>query len=200
MLAIVALPLLVSASELSPEFELVPLHNGINKVAFGKGAIEGMVMLAHCENFNAHSFEMATFYLRTAAVESDPKAWQLLPFEIKTEDGVWENSLQVWGGADCQLHTFRLLRGRKDKAVYVLVADRPLGESFADPGLVKFTWLKLTWNADGLPGEPTAYFKVWKTETTTKQYCDVDKAIEVELHLKGAIMPTEGSLPDEPAK
>ncbi|MDQ6624555.1 MAG: hypothetical protein M3Y69_00220 [Verrucomicrobiota bacterium] len=79
----------------------------------------------------------------------------------------------------------------------MLKAERPLGESFVGPGLVTFTWFKLDWNLEGIPGWPTASFKVWKTETTTKRYCDVDKAIESELHLKGAIMPTEGSLPNK---
>ena len=182
------------SAELHGDLELVPLHNGMNQVELGSPALAGMVMLAHRENFNAHSFELATFYLRTAVLESDPKMWQLIPFEIKTEEGVWKNSLGVSGGADCQVHTFRLLRARKEGKVSVLVADRATGESYADPGRVTFTWLQLEWNPDGGAGEPTARFKAWKTEKTTKLYCDVDEAIEAELHLTGAIAPKAGSL------
>ncbi len=177
--------------------ELIALHNGINEVDFGEGAISGMVMLAHRENFNAHSFEIATFYLRTAALDSDPEQWQIIPFRFARESGRSQNDLQVSGGADCKLHTFRLLIGRKDKTAYVLIADRPLGHSFAEPGLVTFTWLKLGWNPDGGAGEPTASFKVFKTETTHKKYCDVDKAFKVELELEGAMMPSEGSLAEK---
>ncbi len=184
-----------------PETDLVPLHIGINEVDFGERAIAGMVVLAHRENFNAHSSELATFYLRTAVVESDPEMWQIIPFEIprkEKDQGVDKNYLRVWGGADCKLETFRLLRGRNDKATYVLRANRPLGHSFVDPGFVTFVWFKLDWNLDGVPGWPVALFKVSKTETSKSKYCDVDKAIETELHLRGAITPTEGSLPDQP--
>ncbi len=109
----VCLPALALSAELPPDAEWVPLHNGINKVDFGDRAVAGMVMLAHRENFNAHSFEMATFYLRTAAVESDPKAWQVIPFEVKTEEGIDKNYLRVWGGGRLPARYFPVAAGSK---------------------------------------------------------------------------------------
>lgn len=185
--------LAVSGNAEAPrDAELVALHNGINRVHFGKGAIAGMVVLAHRENFNAHSFEFATFYLRTAATDSDPAQWQIIPFEIRAGTGRMENGLSVSGGADCQAHTFRLLRSRDGKAAFVVTADRAPGPSYADPRPVTFTWFKLSWNRDGGAGEPTAVFKAVGTEVTKKLYCDVDQALKAELHLGGAIMPREG--------
>jgi hypothetical protein len=182
---------LAFSAELPPDAELIPLHNGINTVDLGAKVIAGLVVLAHRENFNAHSFEIATFYLRTRELESDPEQWQIVPFQIRSETGRMRNDVQVCGGADCQTHTFRLLRSRKEKAAYVVTADRAPGHSFADPGLVTFTWFQLGWNPDGGAGEPTASFKPLQTETTKKLYCDVDEALQSELHLGGAIMPKE---------
>ena len=123
--------------------------------------------------------------------ESDPKQWQIVPFE-NAEIGLhWKNDLEVSGGADCQLHTFRLLRVLKDNAAYVLIADRAPGHSFADSETVTFSYFKLTFNVDGLPGLPTAYFKLVQTENAPKKYCDVNKAIKAELALDGAIAPAK---------
>ncbi|MGI8432982.1 MAG: carbapenem self-resistance protein CarG family protein [Chthoniobacterales bacterium] len=172
---------------------LVLLRNGINPVELGPGARAGMVVLAHRENFNAHSFEIATFYLRTARLDSDPATWQLIPFETKHAGSSYENDLLVSGGADCVLHTFRIFAGRKAEAARILVADRAPGESFADPRPVTFTWYELAWNPDGGAGQPTAFFRVTKTATTRQAYCDADQAIRDELQLEGAITPAEGS-------
>lgn len=144
--------------------ELVVVKNGINRINLGGDIIEAMVLLAHRDNFNAHSFERSTFLIRTHTAESDPKQWQIVPFE-NAESGLhWKNDLKVSGGADCQLHTFRLLRVSKENAIYVLMADRAPGHSFADSETVTFLYFKLTFNVDGLPGLPTAYFKLVQTQ------------------------------------
>lgn len=171
--------------------ELVVVKNGINRVDFGGEIIEAMVLLAHRDNFNAHSFERSTFLIRTRAAESDPKQWQIVPFE-NAESGLhWKNDLEVSGGADCQLHTFRLLRVSKENTTYVLIADRAPGTSFADSETVTFSYFKLTFNVDGLPGLPTAYFKLVQTESAQKKYCDVNEAIKAELGLDRAIAPAK---------
>ena len=171
--------------------ELAVVKNGINRIDLSGDVIEAMVMLAHRENFNAHSFERSTFLIRTRTAESDPDEWQIVPFQ-NAESGVrWKNDLEVSGGADCQLHTFRLLRLPKEKTVYVLIANRAPGNSFADTETVTFLYFKLTFNVDGLPGLPTAYFKRAQTEEAKKKYCDVNEAIKAELGLNGAIAPRE---------
>jgi hypothetical protein len=167
--------------------KLVVLKNGINRVDPGGDVIEAMVLLAHRDNFNAHSFERSTVLIRTRSAESDPTQWQIVPFE-NAESGLhWKNDLEISGGADCQLHTFRLLRGSKENATYVLMADRAPGHSYADSETVTFSYFKLTFNVDGLPGLPTAYFKLVQTEKAQKKYCDVNAAIKVELGLEGAM-------------
>jgi hypothetical protein len=167
--------------------ELVVLKNGINRVDLGGNVIEAMVLLAHRDNFNAHSFERSTFLIRTRAAESDPNQWQIVPFE-NAESGLhWKNDSEVSGGADCQLHTFRLFRVSKEHTIYVLIADRAPGTSLADSETVTFLYFKLIFNVDGLPGLPTAYFKLVQTETARKKYCDVNEAIKTELGLDGAI-------------
>lgn len=167
--------------------ELVVVKNGINRVDVGGDIIEAMVILAYRDNFNAHSFERSTFLIRTRAAESDPKQWQIVPFE-NAESGLhWKNDLEVSGGADCQLHTFRLFRVPKENSAYVLMANRAPGNSFADSETVTFSYFKLTFNVDGLPGSPTAYFKLVQTENAKKKYCDVNEAIKAELGLEGAI-------------
>ena len=171
--------------------ELVVVKNGINRVNLGGEIIEAMVILAHRDNFNAHSFERSTFLIRTRTAESDPEQWQIVPFEHGENGSHWKNDLEVSGGADCQLHTFRLLRVSKENTIYVLIADRAPGKSFADSETVTFLYFKLTFNVDGLPGLPTAYFKLVQTENARKKYCDVNEAIKAELGLDGAIAPAK---------
>ncbi|HEX8297363.1 MAG TPA: hypothetical protein VF593_13750 [Chthoniobacteraceae bacterium] len=195
--AVAICALLVSASAIAAgvpaNAEVVPLHSGVNEVPFGTGADAGMVILAHRENFNAHSFQMASFYLRTSAQNSNPQEWQIVPFrmDLKTEN--YDYFLRVGGGADCQTLSFRLLTDRKANATYVVIAEREFGTSFGDRNSVTFTWFKLT-RGDGLPGTPTAFFEPFQTDKTREPYCDVDRAIKTVLHLDGAMMPKEGSL------
>jgi hypothetical protein len=167
--------------------ELIVVKNGINRVDLGGDIIEAMVMLAHRDNLNAHSFERSTFLIRKHTAESDPKQWQIVPFEDAESGSHWKNDLEVSGGADCQLHTFRLLRLSKENITYVLIANRAPGNSFTDGETVTFSYFKLTFNVDGLPGLPTAYFKLVQTEKAQKKYCDVNEAIKAELGLEGAI-------------
>ena len=60
----------------------------------------------------------------------------------------------VSGGADCTLHDLRLLPGKSGEPMTLVVADRALGESYADPNSVTFTWYALRTNADGDVGYP----------------------------------------------
>jgi hypothetical protein len=168
---------------------MLPLRNGINN--FGVGDDRLMVILAHRENFNAHSFETASFYIQTAAAESDRQQWQIVPIEIKHENERWVNAVDISGGADCQLHTFRLLVDRATKSFYLLLADRAAGDSYADEETVTFKILKLTFNLNGEAGAPAAFFHELRSDIAKKKYCDVDAALKTELGLAAAITPKQ---------
>jgi hypothetical protein len=190
-LAVVSLGLLITVGSNAappPDSRPVILNNGITTLELEADHI--MITLAHRENFNAHSFEVAMFYIRTHAVDSDPKQWQIVPIERKSDDGRWEEGAHVYGGADCQIQTFRLLHDQKQNILYLLVAHRSMEDrTFADPGPVTFEYYKLTFNTEGVIGWPVAYFKLFQTDTVKTEYCDVDKAIKTELGFTAAIAP-----------
>ncbi|MFL6536557.1 MAG: hypothetical protein ACJ8JD_00045 [Chthoniobacterales bacterium] len=169
--------------------ELLPLKNGVTNVALGDNRL--MVMLAHRENFNAHSYETASFYIQTTAAESDPQQWQIIAIETKRENERWMNAIDVSGGADCQLHTFRLLIDSASKSVYLLCADRAPGKSYADEEAVTFTIYELRFNANGDIGPSVAFFRQLRSDKAKKKYCDVDEALKAELDLAGAIAPKQ---------
>ena len=169
--------------------ELLSLKNGINNFAVGDSRL--MVVLAHRENFNAHSYETASFYIQTAAAESDPQQWQIVPIEMKGENQRWVNAVDISGGADCQLHTFRMLIEHGTNAVYLLCADRAAGHSYAYEETVTFTIYHLTFNVNGDVGPSAAFFHEVRSEQAKKKYCDVDEALKAEFRLAGAIAPKQ---------
>ncbi len=177
------------AEGLPPDVEVIPVKNGIT--SFNAGSDNLMVVLGHRENFNAHSSEVASFYLRTKAVDADPDLWQFVPIERKSEEGKWQENVRVWGGVDCHLETFRLLWNEKLTVLHLLIATREFGHTFLDPASVTFEYYQLTFNHEGIPGWPVAYFKRSRTEKAKSPYCDVDDAIKTELGLEGAIAPIE---------
>ena len=72
-------------------YKLIKLHNGINTADFGGGAGKALLVMAHRENFNAHSFEVTTVYITLKS--GDDKVLQIVPVEIAP--GKYE--LQVYG-------------------------------------------------------------------------------------------------------
>jgi hypothetical protein len=95
-------------------------------------------------------------------------------------------ALRVSGGADCRLHDFRLLKPIGSNPVRLILADRDPGSSYADVANVHFSYFELAKNDDGDPGWPSLYFKLKDTKVSSHQYCDVDEALDKELHLKAA--------------
>lgn len=105
-----------SAATETEGYVVAPLGNGINRINLdGK---EAMAIIGARENFNAHGFDVVTFYVR------DENEWHLVPIfgSRDDKDGGERDSLTVSGGADCVLHDFRLLvtkRGRPEMIVKV---------------------------------------------------------------------------------
>jgi hypothetical protein len=156
---------------------VIPINNGLNRFTLdGKKAF---ALKAWRENFNAHGFDVVSFYVRY-----DSK-WNIVPlfgaYDNKHE--IEQDYLTIGGGADCMLHDFRLLKSSSNHTMRIIVADRELGGSYADPDTVHFSYYKLEKNLDGIFGQPLLYFNFKKATRAKRKYCDVNDAFNKELHL-----------------
>ncbi|KAF1008283.1 MAG: hypothetical protein GAK28_01264 [Luteibacter sp.] len=159
---------------------VIPVNNGPNDITLaGQPA---MAMRAWRENFNAHGFDVISFYVRESS--EGKSTWNLVPVFSNSPKGGDDEKLTIGvsGGADCTLHDFRLLRSADGKTETLVIAQRDAGESYADAALVHFTWYNLTKNEDGLVGYPALYFKQARETQAKKRYCDVNEAFQHELH------------------
>lgn len=160
----------------------VLIDNGINQLTLlGEPA---MAVRAWRENYNAHGFDVVSFYARDKAT-GEKAFWNLVPVFGQLAKGDLAERLEITisGGADCVLHDFRLLRSDDDKRVVLVIAQRDMGDSFADPAPVHFTWYDLARNEDEAPGDPWLAFHQTRVTQASKAYCDVEDAFDKELHL-----------------
>ncbi|ULU26566.1 carbapenem self-resistance protein CarG family protein [Dyella terrae] len=162
-------------------YKAIPLINGPNKVRLQDHDVT--VVLASRENFNAHGFTLATFYLRDKG-DDGKEAWSLVPvFEKQKGEENERYGVTISGGADCVLHDMRLLSGGKSQPALLIIANREFGQSYADDAPVHFDYYELTENEEGLPGHPAFYFRATRSTKARANYCDVDDAFDKELHL-----------------
>ena len=176
-----------AAREPAATAQVMPLRNGMNTLSLTSAPVPAMAMLAHRENFNAHSFEVLTLYIQAPAGDREPLQWQIVPvFDAEKE----RLTLSASGGADCILHDFRLLRPSATRDAQLIVADRELGKSFADAAPVQFRFFQLKKNTEGLLGRPMYYFEFDHARKASKAYCDVGEALQTELGV-GPYQPTE---------
>jgi hypothetical protein len=164
-----------SAMDLSG-YSVVKLHPGLNNLDRAFAGHPVSVVIGHRENFNAHSFQVVTYYLwdRDAS-----KGLDIVGLWDKDKEAL---SLQVSGGADCLLHDFRLLWPHKGRAPLLVVADRPLLTSYTDNAPVNFKIYTLKQNPSGDLG-PAYWFDLAETQTSKAAYCDVGVALSRELGL-----------------
>ncbi len=165
-------------------YTLMPVHNGVNTLKLR--GYDAIAMRAWRENFNAHSFDVVTFFVRdSAAGRAQP--WSLVPVFRRSERGANSEQEQLHvttsGGADCVLHDFRLLLAQGGKPATLILANREAGASDADDAKVRFDYYVLTENTDGTPGYPKLSFRWQKSQPSRAQYCDVNRAFDQELHL-----------------
>jgi carbapenem resistance CarG-like protein len=185
VLVVVATALLDNARALElATYKVVDLAYGVNPVDFGPIGTRGTVVLGWRENFNAHGFGVATFYL------TDPGQTQ--GFQTGTMLGlvtVWDDvrnskealTVSTSGGADCVLHDFRLLASSHHKPSLLVLADRTMGDTYADENSVRFKVYTLKQNTEQMPGPPTYYFDLTEQFIAKRKYCDVQKAFHDEL-------------------
>jgi hypothetical protein len=176
-------------------YAVIPLHRGINAVNAGPDGQSATVVIGHRENFNAHSFNVVTFYLTPTGPPTDvANPWPELNivglFDTHPDGSNTESQfLTVGGGADCVVHDFRLLRSAAGLPPALVIASRPVIHSYADPDPVTFSFYKLMQNATQDVGEPRYWFKLVETRPAQKQYCDVGDALSQELGLPDYRVP-----------
>jgi hypothetical protein len=152
------------------------IANGITKIRLTADGAKAMAVKGHRENFNAHSFEVVSFYVLVDG------SWNLVPlFGKNMEKERYE--LTISGGADCVLHDFRLLQPAAGKNARLVLADREFGDTFADSMPVSFTIYELKKGAEQLPGMPNYWFEAVSTKKSSQPFCDVGEAFKSELKL-----------------
>lgn len=165
-------------------YTLMPVHNGVT--ALKLRGYDAIAVRAWRENFNAHSFDVVTFFVRDGAA-GRAQPWSLVPVFRHVENGANSEQEQLHittgGGADCLLHDFRLMLAPDGKPAMLILANREAGSSYAADSNVRFDYYVLTENIDGTPGHPKLSFRWQKSQPARKLYCDVNRAFDQELHL-----------------
>jgi len=165
-------------------YTLMPIRNGVN--ALKLRSYDAIAVRAWRENFNAHSFDVVTFFVRDGAA-GRAQPWSLVPIFRRNDGGGGNEQEQLHvttgGGADCLLHDFRLLLAQGGKPAVLILANREAGASYAADANVRFDYYVLTENTDGTPGHPRLSFRWQKSQPARAQYCDVNRAFDQELHL-----------------
>jgi hypothetical protein len=176
-------------------YAVIALHRGINSVNAGLDGQAATVVMGHRENFNAHSFNVVTFYLTPTGPQTDSaNPWPQLNivglFDTHPDGSFAESQfVTVGGGADCVVRDFRLLRSAAGLPPALVVATRSVVHSYADPDPVTFRFYKLMLNTTEDSGAPKYWFKLVETRLADKQYCDVGDALSRELGLPDYRVP-----------
>jgi len=156
-------------------YSVVKLHAGLNQpnlTFFGRHL---SIVIGHRENFNAHSFEVVTFYLSNGDLS---KQLDIVGHWDQDKENL---SLHVSGGADCLLHDFRLLKS--NHALLLVTADRSQLGTYIDNEQVTFKYYAFRKSAGGDPGGPAYWFDLIGQSVAKRFYCDVGIALAHELEL-----------------
>jgi hypothetical protein len=165
-------------------FEVVGLRNGINEIDINGDGLKDLIVIGWRDNFNAHGFDIVTFYMQFKRDVGPKDKWHLVPFV--PESGVTDkNYFTTAMGADCILSDLRVIRPRSPKKapVTIVIGVRDFGESYADKASVTFVVYELRYNKEGSPGNPLFYFQKTKTIPGQDKYCDINDAFQKELGL-----------------
>jgi hypothetical protein len=167
-----------NGAALLDNYTVVKLEYGENRVDFNNDGVLDLVVLGHRENFNAHDYDVISFY----ANEPRDAHWRLaiVPMFDQDKETV---TLAAAGGADCRLHDFRLLRPKHGEQSLLIVADRKMSDSFFEENTVTFSYFKLERNSEELVGRPYLYFNLAEVREAKVKYCDVNQAFHSELGL-----------------
>jgi hypothetical protein len=167
-----------NAASLLDNYTVVKLEYGENRVDFNNDGVLDLVVVGHRENFNAHDYDVISFYAKEPRDEHRRLA--IVPIFDHDKESV---TLAVAGGADCKLHDFRLLRPKRGEQSLLIVADRKMSDSFFEENTVTFSYFKLERNSTELVGWPYLYFNLAEVHEAKVKYCDVNQAFRSELGL-----------------
>lgn len=187
LLTIALAPLSCIAGEQPSAFKnmkVIELRNGPNEIDIDGDGVKDVIFIAWRENYNAHGFDMFTFYRRDKESTRAEGKWSLVPFF--NDKGVPDKtSYSTVMGADCVLSDIRVVRPASSKMapVTIVIGVRDFGNSYADEAPVKFLLYTLKRNKEGIAGEPPNYFQHAKVIVGQKNYCDINEAFEKELGL-----------------
>jgi len=152
----------------------------LNQIDLNGDKTDDMVIISRRENFNAHRFDVVSFYVYHTDPVTGKKQLNIVPiFDNKSE----RLEYIIGGGADCMLHDFRVYKNSKTDKTILVTADRELTQGYVASEKVEFSFFELTENTDGIPGFPIYYFDKNKTTISKDKHCDVNKAFEKELNL-----------------
>ena len=110
--------------------------------------------------------------------DGDAKQWDIVPLMDKNKE---KFEITIGGGADCVLHDFRLIAGSGKVPAVLILADRDMGESYADSEKVTFTYFRLMTRKDSIAGFPPYSFERARVKISNVHYCDVTEAFQKEL-------------------
>lgn len=157
---------------------VVPIENGVTKVSLD--GVDVTVLRAFRENYNAHSFDVVSFY--TGSLVDKKQQLGIVP--IFSKDGEEVHEITIGGGADCNLTDFRLVKGTGKRPARLVVAKRDMGETYADDETVRFTVYEMKRNDDPESDmDPPVSFQEKLRINSKHKYCDVNDAFDKELHL-----------------
>jgi hypothetical protein len=167
-----------NSASLLDNYTVVKLEYGENRVDFNNDGVPDLVVVGHRENFNAHDYDVISFYANEPRDEHRRLA--IVPMFDQDKENV---TLAAAGGADCRLHDFRLLKPKRGEQSLLIVADRKMSDSFFEENTVTFSYFKLERNSTELVGRPYLYFNLAEVRQAKVKYCDVNQAFRSELGL-----------------
>jgi hypothetical protein len=161
---------------------VVQLSDGVTHADISGDGQKGMIVKARRENFNAHGFDVISFYIQSPLTDGGTSVWNIVPVFTGNKE-MFE--VTVSGGADCVLHDFRLVKSEPGNGVRLIIANREIRESYFEESSVTFEYYTLNKNNEGEVGVPRYYFEKTSTSKAKGKYCDVGEAFMKELGLSG---------------
>jgi hypothetical protein len=158
----------------------VKLKNGINYVDLNGDGKQDIIMKGYRGHITAHSFSVYSIYVYKKLEVGDLCEWQIVSIGGGggfAGDDISKYVISTHEGADCILKDIRLARFNKNSTYSLIIAERPIGESYIDSKKVKFTFYKLIYLED----ESRFVYEKDKELFSKNKYCDVSEAFAKEL-------------------